>query len=346
MSDASVTVHAFLLNTAQAYIGKDKKKFRAQAKSEPDQKYLERLLGHLSEIPEKVYDDTFRVEDKAWYVAAAEKFGDRQDMPLPDGFVSVFLPSPDRISTGTSGTILAPKQAAHAKPKGKDGSKAAAPKKEAAPKKPAAQKKAAATKAAPKVSPAATDANQADATVTNQATAPEKTPAKRGRKPADSNAAKTPKVPRVKKAKEPPKPREHATNTLGAIIRRTLATDPTTSLERVFEILKENGHASPTRISVVSYVGDVRETLRVAASLGTFVPLVKHETQSTTETASQGGTTVSTDPVPEPKPETEEGAQPISEPAEEHDPGEQVETEGDPEPEAEETEQVPTEEAA
>lgn len=84
--------------------------------------------------------------------------------------------------------------------------------------------------------------------------------------PTKEKAPAEPKEPGVRKA------REHNPNSIGSILRRALAKDLTITVDQAIELLKSNGHEEPSRVSVSSYVGDVKETLRIAAEQGWSAP--------------------------------------------------------------------------
>jgi hypothetical protein len=75
-----------------------------------------------------------------------------------------------------------------------------------------------------------------------------------------------PKQPTVRKE------REHNPNSIGSIIRRTISLDRSVTVDQMIELLKSKGIADPSRVSVSSYVGDVKETLRIAAEQGWSAP--------------------------------------------------------------------------
>jgi hypothetical protein len=103
------------------------------------------------------------------------------------------------------------------------------------------------------------------------------TPVEKPAKAEGEAAEKTEKLAKAEKAptaeKGPRKVREHNPNSIGAVLRRAVIADQSISVDEAIELLKTKGHAEPSRVSVSSYVGDIKETLRIAAEMEVFVPV-------------------------------------------------------------------------
>ncbi len=92
MSDLKeATAFSALLGLAQGYTPTGKKKFPAQARTEEDQAFFARLLGHIAEVPQEQFD-AIPVPAQEWFNNSGEAFNAQQPVTAPEGFESNFKP--------------------------------------------------------------------------------------------------------------------------------------------------------------------------------------------------------------------------------------------------------------